>query len=221
MDPFANLEPPAAEEGKQELPPVQEEETAAPAPPPKKRRRVAAKVQPPPQARFENEAEAVPLRDDPAYRLLCAYGKSELIAPKLKKAGVPCEPRALRKVARARLPVILEEAEEALDDSAVDQMSNVALKQGLTCLERLVSSRTRYQITGTTDECFANERWLFLLERAKLKAGIGMTRLDPVTELALITAQTAAIAHARNTSPVVAAPLDLDTPAPSLTVANQ
>eukprot|EP00808_Paulinella_micropora_P031971 g62251.t1 len=121
--------------------------------------------------------------------------------------------RALRKVARARLPTILEEAEEALDDSAVDQMSNVALKQGLTCLERLVSSRTRYQISGTTDECFANERWLFLLERAKLKACIGMTRLDPVTELALITAQTTTIAHARNTSVVLAA-VDLDTPAP-------
>eukprot|EP00808_Paulinella_micropora_P014313 g31186.t1 len=121
-------------------------------------------------------------------------------------------------VARARLPTILEEAEEALGDSAVDQMSNVALKQGLTCLERLVASRTRYQISGMTDECFANERWFFLLERAKLKAGIGMTRLDPVTELALITAQTVAIAHARNTSVVLTA-VDLDTPAPP--TANQ
>lgn len=206
MDPFANLEPPVTEEKKEPASPTT---VAPPAPPPRKKRRLAApRVER--QAPAPEPADGPPLREDPCYRLLCAYGKSDLLAPKLKKAGVPCEPRALRRVARARLPSLLEEAEEALDDCAVEELSNLALKQGLTCLERVVASRTRYQLEGMTEACFANERWLFLLERAKLKAGIGLAKMDPLTELALITAQTAALTHAKNVAPS----LNLEAPAP-------
>jgi len=54
-----------------------------------------------------------------------------------------------------------------------------------------------------------------LLERAKLRAGIGLQRLDPMTELALLTAQTAAITHAKNTVLcTTGAKVNLDAPAP-------
>lgn len=214
-DPFANLEPPT-----DPLPPEAKMEVAAP--PPAKRRRTAG----PSQASLARRLGAAPaaaaaedpvLRDDPNYRLLCAYGRSALIGPKLKKAHINCDPKALRRLPRQKLPLLLDEVEEVLEGEMSGELADAVLKQGLVCLENLVANRSRYQISGTTEACFANDRWCFLLERAKLRAGIGLQRLDPMTELALLTAQTAAITHAKNTM-FAAQPsqtTNLDAPAPA------
>ena len=210
-DPFANLEP--VEVKAEILPPP-----PAAAPPPAKRRRTAA----PSQASLARRLGAAPpedpvLRDDPNYRLLCAYGRSALIGPKLKKAHINCDPKALRRLPRQKLPLLLDEVEEVLEGEMSGELADAVLKQGLVCLENLVANRSKYQISGTTEACFANDRWCFLLERAKLRAGIGLQRLDPMTELALLTAQTAAITHAKNTM-FTAQPsqtTNLDAPAPA------
>jgi len=211
-DPFANLEPPTD-------PILPEAKTEVVAPPPAKRRRTAG----PSQASLARRLGAAPtaedpvLRDDPNYRLLCAYGRSALIGPKLKKAHINCDPKALRRLPRQKLPLLLDEVEEVLEGELSGELADAVLKQGLVCLENLVATRSKYQISGTTEACFANDRWCFLLERAKLRAGIGLQRLDPMTELALLTAQTAAITHAKNTM-FAAQPsqaMNLDAPAPA------
>lgn len=212
-DPFANLEPSVEQ---QPLPVA----VAAPViPPPAKRRRTANPSQASLAKRLGGGAatsvEDPVLRDDPNYKLLVAYGRSALIGPKLKKAHINCDPKALRRLPKQKLPLLLDEVEEVLEGELSGELADAVLKQGLVCLENLVANRSKYQIAGTTEACFANDRWCFLLERAKLRAGIGLQRLDPMTELALLTAQTAAITHAKNTMLcTTGAKVNLDAPAP-------
>jgi hypothetical protein len=107
--------------------------------------------------------------------------------------------------------MLLDEVEEALEGDMSDGIANEAIRRGMKVLEDIVHARSKYKIAGTTDMCFDNERWLFLLERAKLRAGIGLQRLDPVTEMVLLTAQTAALTHLMNSNQPVT---KLDAPAP-------
>jgi len=219
MDPFANLEP--AEPGPPPPPPPPQA-----GPPPLKKRKTALPKQPkaPKQPKQPRQPRLLPaglppplpsddpLREDPTYRLLCAYGRSPLIAPKLKKAGLPVDSKALRRVPRELLPALLDEVEEALEGEVADGVANEAIRRGMKVLEEVIDARTKYKIAGTTDACFDNERWLFLLERAKLRAGIGLQRLDPLTEMALLTAQTAAMTHFMNSTS--RPQTNLDAPAP-------
>lgn len=220
MDPFANLEPPDQKQQQQQLV-AAAAAAAADKPPPKKRQRTAAPRPPrPPRPPPVSAAAAAalsgpPLREDPIYQLLAAYSRSPLIAPKLRQAGISCDAKVLRRLPRARLPLLLDEVEEVLEGDLASDLTDTAIQQGLACLENLIASRSRFKINGTVEKCFEHERWLFLFERAKLRAGIGMQKLDPLTELTLLTAQIAAITHAQNTSLLPPATgLDLNAPAP-------
>lgn len=222
MDPFANLEPPDQKQQQQQ--PQSTAAAAAIKPPPKKRQRTSEPRPPrPPRAApslqppLLSAAPQGPLRDDPTYKLLAAYARSPLIAPKLRQAGISCDTKVLRRLPRARLPLLLDEVEEVLEGDLASDLTDAAIQQGLSCLENLIASRTRFKINGTVEKCFEHERWLFLFERAKLRAGIGMQKLDPLTELTLLTAQMAAITHAQNTAAAFSPPtqINLDAPAPS------
>ena len=143
--------------------------------------------------------------------LLTEYGKNEWLGPYLKdNHGFDLEPTKLRKLSGPKLEELLEDVEQVLANKSNSAIGDGVVRGTMYQLEMLASARTPYQIQGTTDRCFENDHWRFLLERVKMKYGVGFGALDPVAELSLVTFQTAAMLHYTNSTSVPDTDLDVE-----------
>ena len=210
---------------KKKPPPVVQEESFsefldAPEPiaakrPPKKRKLTKA-----PKASkkdLEEQEAFTEIRKNPTYKLLAAYGRSAVISPVLQAQGYDLTPVSLRKISPSLYPQFLDEVEEILEHQGTTALGNAATAQVLEYMEKEISKRTRYKIDGTTAKCFENQQWVFLLERAKLRMGIGVDKMPPQVEFALITAQIAFFQHEKNKLKFAVPATDLEAEAPDIT----
>lgn len=128
------------------------------------------------------------------------YTSNEILGKHLRRAGFEKTEGELKKMTVTELEYELKRVEILLNNKNNSNVANGVLKGGIQMLENIVSSKTKLQIKGLADSCFSNENWLFLLEKVKMKYGLYNfgVNLDPAVELALITAQTAAMLHAHN-----------------------
>lgn len=130
--------------------------------------------------------------------LLTAYGANVILGPYLRDVhAIKLDPAKLRSMSKAKLEELLADVEDVLANKGNSAIADALVRQALSTLEALVEYRAGLLVKGTTDTCFENEHWRFLLERAKMKHGIGYGKLDPVIELSLITFQTGALVHAK------------------------
>lgn len=132
--------------------------------------------------------------------LLVAYGRNEWLGPYLKNnhGFDNLEPAKLRKLKPAKLQELLEDVEQVLANKTNDALGNGLVRGAMYNLEHIVDAKTSYKIVGTTDKCFENDHWRFLLERCKMKYKVGFGTMDPVAELSLVTFQSAAMMHYKN-----------------------
>lgn len=156
--------------------------------------------QPPAKKHKPNPSPKGPTRDNPHYKLLCAYGRNPVIGPMLRAHGHVLEPHTLRKVPADLLPMVVDEIEEVLDNAGDSDLANTGITQGMIFLEDLLTTRTKLRLKGTTDKLFADGHWVYLLERMKLRAGIGLSSMPPPVEFAMLTAKTALLVHTSNLS---------------------
>ena len=191
---FAEADKEASKETKHKAP--VEKKTKAPAekkrkaPPaskvgrPAKRGRPSAlaPMRPMPSALSSNKSE------NPHYRTLLAYGRSPQLGKVLARHGYRLDPGSLRNVPPQGYEVLINEIEDVLDGEFQSSGANEVIKQGMRGLEFLLTKRG-IKVAGTTNECFSDEHWVCLLERVKIKHGIGTMKMSPGLELALATAQ--------------------------------
>lgn len=139
--------------------------------------------------------------------LLSGYGRGKILGPFLKSDySQSLDRQKLRKLKVDRLQEIEEDVEDILQNHSNVAMGDAIVRQGMQTLENIVDTQTRLRVgkgpnhKGTTATCFDNERWAFLLERCKIRAGLHQTSLDPAAELTLITLQTAWMVHEANSN---------------------
>jgi hypothetical protein len=131
--------------------------------------------------------------------ILTAFGKNEWLGPYLLDShDFDLTPAKLRRMSGTKLAELHDDVEDVLANKSNSALGDGVVRQTMHLLEGLAMMRTKYQIEGTTDKCFQNDHWRFLLERTKMKYGIGVGNLDPVAELSLITFQTASMLHFQN-----------------------
>ena len=195
MDPFNGIDEVLA---KQKA--TAEEKKAPPNRPPQHER-----VLPPPK-RKKAEVKAAPapkkLDDEVVLALakLRLYGANELLGPLLKEEYHfnNLHITALRKMKKPELLALLEDVEQCLASHSQSTIANSALKGAMSMLESLISSKSKYNVEGTTKACFDNQHFEITLERAKIAYGVGSVNMPPATELALIAANTALMVAAQN-----------------------
>ena len=168
-----------------------------------------AEDEPPPKKQKNSKAATRNDDDRKAIALLTSYGKNEWLGPYLKdNHDFDLTPQKLRKLKGHKVQELLDDVEDVLSNKRNSALGDGVVRQSMLQLEALVDHRSRFKVDGTTDKCFENEHWRFLLERIKTKHGVGFGKMDPVAELTMVTFQTAAMMHMNNsmTSPTV----DLD-----------
>jgi hypothetical protein len=138
-------------------------------------------------------------KDRAKVALLCAYGANEWLGPYLRDThAFDLDPVKLRKLKGAKLDELVNEVEDVLANKSNNAIGDGLVRGSLEFLEKVIDSKTPFKVNGTIDKCFANDHWRFLLERTKLKYGFNLGGLDPVSELSLVTFQTAAMMHYQN-----------------------
>lgn len=131
--------------------------------------------------------------------ILTSYGKNEWLGPYLRdNHDFDLSPAKLRKMSGDKLQELQADVEDVLANKSNSALGDGVVRQTMYQLEMLASLRSKWKIEGTTDKCFGNDHWRFLLERAKMKYDIGIGQLDPVAELSLVTFQTASMMHFQN-----------------------
>lgn len=135
---------------------------------------------------------------DALFGLLCAYGESKVLGKYLSDNGYVLTTTRLRKLSKAKLQAELDEIELLLNNRSNGSLVDEGIRRAMEMLERSVEARTRMKLKGTTNACFENDRWRFLLERVRLKYKIGIGSMDPIVELSLSTAQTAMLVSMHN-----------------------
>lgn len=138
---------------------------------------------------------------DKAYRTLVAYSRAKHIGPYLRLEGFDLNVKRLRKMKPEKLSDELKEVERCLANNAESAIGNMMVLKGLEVGEEICHNHTRFKIQGTTNKLFENDHWVFLLERVKIKYGMGLGELDPLTEMSLIAFQTMALTHYDNLLP--------------------
>jgi hypothetical protein len=184
-----------------------------PAKPRESRPSKRAKTTPDSKAK-EAKAEDKRKRDDEHRRTmaqLAAYASNEVLGPHLtQREAFDLSPKKLRSLTKKQAVDLLEDVEDTLANSSHQALADHAVREGMQMIEYFAHERTRFKVKGTTDKCFANQHWRFLLERAKIKYGVGLGSLDPVAELALVTVSTATMMHNQNV--MATGSVDLDKP---------
>jgi hypothetical protein len=155
---------------------------------------------------------SIPSRD-PNYRVLLAYGRNALLGPLLASKGYPLTVKTLKQIPFEELAFLVSEIDEVLDGELKSDTMDDMMKSVLQSVEFAVASRSRVQLQGTTDACFSDPKWRNLFERAKIKAGFGVRKINPAMELLLLTATTAKSIHEKNSHTSIFNPVDFDAPA--------
>lgn len=127
------------------------------------------------------------------------YGKNKRLGTYLRQeCGLRYDDAYLKKMSVPDLKLELEKQEVSLGSRSNGSLIDVVLKNGLTIAENAISTRTKFDIKGTTQQLYEDDVYLDLLERVKMKYTIPFVKLDPVLELAMTIGQTAMIVHAQN-----------------------
>ena len=195
---------PTPENPKQQEPKEKEEEAAAP--PPKRRRMKKKQLSltvtaqnPQEHKEKENKIKQDRARKVEIVTLLSAYNQNRILGNYLRnQQKFDLDPVKLRKMRLVDLEELEEMVETVLKNQSHGAFTDSVVAMIMEGLEETTSRHSPYSIQGTTAACFENDHWLFLLERVKVKYNIGMRNLDPATELALVTFQTAALVHNKN-----------------------
>lgn len=127
------------------------------------------------------------------------YGKNKRFGTYLRQQ---CNHRFddvyLRKLSLSELELELDKQEVSLANKSNNSIIDTALKGGLTVAENIVCTKTKFNISGTTEKLYEDDHYLDLLERVKIKYNMPFVTLDPVVELALVIGQTAMLVHHQN-----------------------
>lgn len=128
-----------------------------------------------------------------------AYGKNKRFGTYLRQdCGHRFDEAYLRKLSFSELEVELEKQEVSLSNKSNSSIIDTALKSGLTVAENVVCTKTKFNVSGTTEKLYEDDHYLDLLERVKMKYNMPFITLDPVMELALVIGQTAMLVHHQN-----------------------
>ena len=181
--------------------------------PPPKRKRVKSVLPlirvPKKQKTTKQEEKKRSEKDRKSIALLTQYGKNEWLGPYLKDShGFDLTPVKLRKFSASRLAETLADVEEVLANKSNSAIGDGLVRGTMYQLEMMAATKTKFNLVGTTDRCFENDHWRFLLERIKMQYGVGFGKMDPVAELTMITFQTAAMLHYSNSIQVPETDLD-------------
>lgn len=125
-------------------------------------------------------------------------GKNKRFSKYLRDQGCRFDEGYLRKLTVKELEFEVEKSNVVLANKSNTGLIDIVVKNGLRTGETLVSSRTQFQIRGTTDILFEDEHFLDLLERIKIKHATPFFDMPPELELALTVAQTALMVHNSN-----------------------
>jgi len=177
-------------------PPAPEaEEKYPPPPPPQPKEKKAEKTHAKSPKEHLDITKRMP-EDRKAISLLSAYGSNEILGPFLTQThSYDLKPARLRRLSGPKLQELLTDVEDTLANQGNSAASDAIVRQSLTAIENAVTLTGKVYVNGTTNRCFENDRWRFLLERVKTKYGLGFNNLDPVTELSLVTFHTASMIH--------------------------
>lgn len=127
------------------------------------------------------------------------YGKNKRLGTYLRQeCGHRYDDAYLKKLSLPDLQLELEKQEVSLGSRSNGSLIDVVLKNGLTIAENAISSKTKFNISGTTQQLYEDDHYLDLLERIKMKYTMPFIKLDPVMELGLCIAQTAMLVHGQN-----------------------
>jgi hypothetical protein len=131
--------------------------------------------------------------------LLTSYGKNSWLGPYLKDShSFDLSPQKLRKLKGNKLEELLADVEAVLSNKSNSALGDGVVRQFMYQAEAIIDHKTRFKVDGTTEKCFENDHWRFLLERVKMKYGVGFGKMDPISELTLVTFQTASLMHYNN-----------------------
>lgn len=125
-------------------------------------------------------------------------GKNKRFGEYLKDCGHRFDDQYLQKKNIGELEFELEKNNVALSRKSNNGMIDVVLKNGLRVGETVVSTRTKFDITGTTDTLFEDEAFLDLLERIKIKHSVPFFQMSPELEITLTIAQTMLLTYQSN-----------------------
>jgi hypothetical protein len=160
--------------------------------PPKKRQRKPKAVE---AEEFEQRDE----QDKELITMLSTYGSNAVLGPYLSSCKLHLDVASLRKKSKQKLESLLEDVEHALATKTNSGVIDKVIQEGMRSIEAVVENQSQMLVVGTTDACFSNEHWIFLLERCKVKHGLGKLNMDPALELTLATATAASIVHTKRT----------------------
>ena len=101
----------------------------------------------------------------------------------------------------------------ALANKQNNNLIDNGLKNCLSFVENMIHDKTKFKIQGTSEKLWADDHFLELLERVKLKYNVPFLKMDPLLELSLVVGQTALICHQQNKYKMeLTTNIDLDTP---------
>jgi hypothetical protein len=126
------------------------------------------------------------------------YGKNKRFARKLRESKHNFSISYLNKKNVTDLKLELERIDLTLASGQNSNIVDYGILHGLSFVEKIVNDRTNYKINGTVKKCFEDEYFLDVLERAKMKYGIGCLKMDPLMELSIFIAQTSLTVHHSN-----------------------
>ena len=125
-------------------------------------------------------------------------GKNARFGKYLREQGHRFDDNYLRNLTIKELEFEVEKNNVALGNKSNKGLIDIVIKNGLVMGETVVSNKTQFQIKGTTEILFADDHFLDLLERIKIKHSMPFFDMPPELELALTVAQTALMVHNTN-----------------------
>ena len=183
---------------------VPEEEVVEEAP---KKKKTRAKAAPEPDVatetkKLEKERKKTAVEpsaeDEDRHNRLVLSAERYLLNPRfkdhLKKLGY--KSTGLAKKNNEALEQMIRSMENSIVNRNNDGLSDHIIKAGMYFAETMATNLSggRVFVQGTTDICFASEQWLDTYECVKLKY-LTWSRMDPLSQLALMTLQTAGKVH--------------------------
>jgi hypothetical protein len=129
---------------------------------------------------------------------LLRYQDSTRFKEYLKKNGFTYKAEQLEKKDSKQLKDLLTRVKFCLSNRGAGSFLDEMLRGGLTAAEALISTKTKYKITGMTEICFSDDEWCDCYELVKLEyLSFGYVR--PELRLLLSTFRIASACHVLNT----------------------
>ena len=127
------------------------------------------------------------------------YQDSKRFSDYLKKHALITKPEALDKKEIKQLKELLVRIRFCLSNRGASSLIDDFIKAGLSGAEALISTKTKYKITGMTEICFNDEEWLDCYELCKLEY-LSFGYIRPELRLLLATLRIGSTCHVINTN---------------------